>query len=62
MQFAQGPDVKPTQDAAYWDRVTVGFDFDEGDRAAPAQYNKVMWSGITGKAPYPVPARSQDPV
>ncbi|CAB3797053.1 hypothetical protein LMG28614_04489 [Paraburkholderia ultramafica] len=60
VQFALGPDVKPRHDAAYWDRVTAGFNFDEADQVPPARYNKVLWSGIKGKKPYPTPARSQD--
>ncbi|RQS75574.1 hypothetical protein DID96_03965 [Burkholderia sp. Bp8963] len=59
VQFARGPDVKPTHDAAYWDRVTAGFNFDEADQVPPAKYNKVLWSGIKGKRPYPTVLRGQ---
>ncbi|KDB10291.1 phosphoesterase [Burkholderia sp. lig30] len=59
VRFAQGPDVRPTHDAAYWDRVTAGFNFDEADQVPPARYNKVLWSGIKGAKPYPALPRRQ---
>jgi hypothetical protein len=60
VRFAQGPDVKPRHDAAYWDKVTVGFNFDEADQVPPAKYNKVLWSGIKGKKPYPTRPHRQE--
>lgn len=52
-RYAKGPDVRPTHDAAYWARVSAGFDFSDADRVPPAQYNKVLWQGLKGDLPYP---------
>jgi YVTN family beta-propeller protein len=51
--FAQGPNVKPKHNAAYWARVTAGFDFSDADRVPPARFNKVLWTGMMGSKPYP---------
>jgi hypothetical protein len=53
LQLAQGPVVKPTHDAAYWDKVTAGFDFSDADRVPPDKFNRVVWKGMTGGKPYP---------
>ena len=52
VQFADGPDIQPTHDAAYWARVTRGFDFSEADRVPPDLYNEVLWAGMMHE-PYP---------
>ena len=36
VQYAEGPDIQPTHDAAYWAQVTAGFDFSDADRVPPA--------------------------
>jgi hypothetical protein len=59
VRFAAGPMLKPQHDAAYWDRVTAGFDFSEADQVPTAQFNRVLWSGLMGDKPYPV-VRGQD--
>jgi hypothetical protein len=51
--YEPGPDVKPKHDAAYWAKVTVGFDFTDADQVPPAAYNKVLWKGLMGSQPYP---------
>ncbi|HWM71366.1 MAG TPA: alkaline phosphatase family protein [Steroidobacteraceae bacterium] len=51
--YAPGPDIKPKHDAAYWAKVTVGFDFTDADQVPPAAYNKVLWKGLMGSQPYP---------
>jgi DNA-binding beta-propeller fold protein YncE len=56
VKFAAGPKITPKHDAAYWDSVTAGFDFSEADRVPPAQFNRVLWSGLMGGKPYPVRA------
>jgi len=38
--FAEGPDLKPTQDASYWAEKTRGFDFSGEDRVPAELYNK----------------------
>jgi YVTN family beta-propeller protein len=53
VKFAAGPIVRPAHDAAYWDSVTVGFDFSDADLVPPALFNRVLWSGLMGDKPYP---------
>jgi len=53
VQFAEGPDVVPTQTPAYWAQQTRGFDFSGEDRAPAGLFNEVVWEGITGGKPYP---------
>jgi len=55
VRFAAGPMITPQHDAAYWDAVTVGFDFSEADQVPPAQFNRVLWTGLMGGKPYPTP-------
>jgi hypothetical protein len=52
-RFAAGPIIRPQHDAAYWDGVTAGFNFAEADQVPPAQFNRVLWSGLMGNTPYP---------
>jgi YVTN family beta-propeller protein len=51
--YAPGPNIKPRHNAAYWARVTAGFDFSDADRVPPARFNKVLWTGMMGSRPYP---------
>ena len=53
VKFAAGPQITPKHDAAYWDRVTAGFDFSIADQVPPAQFNRIVWAGLMGTAPYP---------
>ena len=55
VSWAVGPDVRPSHDAAYWARVTRGFDFADADRVPPQRYNQVLWRGLMGNRPYPTP-------
>ena len=48
-----GPNIKPKHDAEYWAKVTAGFDFSEADQVPPAQFNRVLWTGLMGSKPYP---------
>ena len=52
-RYAAGPNVVPKHGAAYWARVTAGFDFSDADLVPPAQYNKVLWTGLMGKKRFP---------
>ena len=52
-KFAAGPMIEPQHSAAYWDEVTAGFDFSEADQVPPAQFNRVLWTGLMGSKPYP---------
>jgi YVTN family beta-propeller protein len=53
VRFAAGPNVEPKHSAAYWDEVTAGFDFSQADQVPPAQFNRVLWTGLMGSRPYP---------
>jgi YVTN family beta-propeller protein len=53
VRYAGGPMIRPRHDAAYWDSVTAGFDFSEADQVPPAQFNRVLWTGLMGNKPYP---------
>jgi YVTN family beta-propeller protein len=62
--FAAGPIIKPMHNAAYWDKVTAGFDFSQADQVPAAQFNRVLWTGLMGRKPYPalrgLPASTKD--
>ena len=58
VRFAEGSAVKPRHSPAYWDRVTAGMNFDEADQVPTAKFNRVLWTGMMGNKPYPMP-RSQ---
>ncbi|MDP9090701.1 MAG: hypothetical protein M3O26_18435 [Pseudomonadota bacterium] len=57
VRMAGGPRIKPRHSAAYWDKVTAGFDFSEADRVPPARFNKVLWQGMKGSR-YPFDAQA----
>jgi hypothetical protein len=57
VRYADGPKVRPSHDAAYWDGVTRGFDFSDADRVPPDRYNRVLWAGLTNGKPYPASPR-----
>jgi YVTN family beta-propeller protein len=52
IRFAAGPMIEPQHTAAYWDKVTAGFDFSEADQVPTAQFNRVLWAGMMGGKPY----------
>jgi len=53
VQFAEGPDIAPTHDAAYWAKETRGFDWTSEDRVPADLFNQVLWEGLTNGSPYP---------
>ena len=53
VKFAEGPDVLPRHDAAYWAQATRGFDFSGEDRVPVDLMNEVMWEGLMPGQPYP---------
>src|SRR4029077_13620803 len=53
VEFASGPNLKPTHDAQYWAEKTRGFDFSAEDRVPAELYNKILWEGLKG-TPAPV--------
>jgi DNA-binding beta-propeller fold protein YncE len=60
LQLASGPVVKPKHDAAYWDKVTAGFDFSDADRVPADKFNRVVWKGLMGGRPYPALKGTRD--
>jgi YVTN family beta-propeller protein len=53
LRYAKGPMIRPKHDAAYWAKVTAGFDFSEADQVPVAQFNRLLWAGLKADAPYP---------
>jgi hypothetical protein len=53
VKFAAGPNIRPKHNAAYWDKVTAGFDFSEADQVPTGKFNRVLWTGLMGRKPYP---------
>lgn len=51
--WSAGADVVPRQPAAYWERVTAGFDFSDADRVPAARFHRVLWEGMMGRRAYP---------
>ncbi len=54
LNYAEGPDIQSTHDAAYWEFATRGFDFSDADRAPTEMFNHVLWEGLRGNEPYPL--------
>jgi hypothetical protein len=54
VQYAEGPNLRPTHNAKYWAAKTRGFDFSSEDRVPADLYNKILWEGLKG-TPAPVP-------
>jgi YVTN family beta-propeller protein len=53
VKFAAGPNIKPKHNAAYWTKVTAGFDFSQADQVPPVRFNKVLRAGLMSPKPYP---------
>lgn len=53
IQYAEGPDIQPARDAAYWARVTEGWDWSSEDKIPADLYNRTLWEGLTNGSPYP---------
>ena len=53
VKYAEGPDILPRHDAAYWDKATRGFDFSAEDRIPFDLMNEVLWEGLMDGKPYP---------
>jgi len=52
--YGTGPVATPTHDAAYWANATAGLDFSEADRVPTDKFNRLLWKGLKGNAPYPM--------
>jgi DNA-binding beta-propeller fold protein YncE len=53
IKFLAGPKVTPKHNAEYWERLTAGFNFSVADQVPTTQFNRVLWTGLMGNAPYP---------
>jgi hypothetical protein len=54
VQFAAGGAVRPAHPASWWAEQTKGFDWSAEDRVPAELFNRILWRGLKGKAPYPV--------
>jgi DNA-binding beta-propeller fold protein YncE len=45
--------LKPLHDADWWDQHTHEFDFSSEDKLDAERYNRILWLGTMGDAPYP---------
>jgi len=43
----------PTHSARYWEKAMTGQDFSGPDRINPRTFNRALWRGLKGNAPYP---------
>jgi hypothetical protein len=53
-------DARPRRSAKYWSKVMAGQDFSGPDRIDPVAFNRALWRGLMGNAPYPVPPAGAD--
>ena len=53
IQYAEGPDLLPRHDAAYWANATRGFDFSGEDRIPFDMMNEILWEGTMDGKSYP---------
>jgi hypothetical protein len=51
--FADSDPVKPAHSAAWWAAQTKGFDWSKEDRVPADRFNRIIWKGFKGNAPYP---------
>jgi YVTN family beta-propeller protein len=47
-------------DAHYWAEKTRGYDWSKEDRIPAVAYNRILWAGIKGRAPYPTERSGKD--
>jgi hypothetical protein len=45
--------LKRTHDAAYWEKVMKGQNFAREDAIDVVRFNRALWQGLMGSAPYP---------
>jgi len=48
-----GCPAKPPRSGAYWAAAMAGQDFSDEDRLDTPRYNRALWRGLKGDAPYP---------
>ncbi len=59
-QSVLAPAFHDAQPAAYWARQTRGFDWSQEDRIPAVLFNRILWKGLTGGAPYPAARSGKD--
>ena len=52
--------ARPVRSAAWWAAAMAGQDFNEDDRLNTAAYNRALWRGLKGDAPYPAARNGRD--
>ena len=52
--------ARPRRTAAWWAAAMKGQDFNEEDRLNTAAYNRALWRGLKGDAPYPSQRSGKD--
>ena len=52
--------ARPRHTAAWWTAAMKGQDFNEEDRLNTAAYNRALWRGLKGDAPYPAGRSGKD--
>jgi hypothetical protein len=50
----------PPRSAAYWAAAMKGEDFSREDRLDTPKYNRALWRGLKGNAPYPARRDGRD--
>jgi DNA-binding beta-propeller fold protein YncE len=50
----------PPRSSAYWSAAMAGQDFREEDRLDTASFNRALWRGLRGEAPYPARRDGKD--
>ena len=59
-QSELAPEFHDVQPAAYWARVTRGFDWSREDRVPAVLFNQILWKGLAGGRPYPAARSGND--
>jgi hypothetical protein len=54
------PEFHDAQPAAYWARLTRGFDWSQEDRIPAVLFNQILWKGLAGSRPYPAARDGHD--
>jgi len=52
--------ARPARSAAYWAAAMAGQDFSEEDRLDVPRFNRALWRGLKGDAPYPARRDGRD--
>ena len=58
---ANGCFETPRRDSAWWTRAMRGQNFSQEDRLDTARFNRALWRGLKGAAPFPVQTSGRGP-